>query len=227
MTLATNPETETPTDDVETSALGGADAGDTKTEDKATEAPKADEPKADAPKADDKPVVTAPEAYELKAPEGMDFDTEAFQAVEPTLRELNLSNEQAQKLTDVYASQIAPAVTKRVEAALTTAAAAQRKEWADALNADDEVGGEKLKASLADAAKVFDHYGIKKGEGVRLVLDESGLGNHADLVRLFARIGRDLGEGTFERGGNVSRPLTDAEKFYGPGYGKPQAEQRS
>ncbi|MGK3508138.1 exodeoxyribonuclease VII large subunit, partial [Escherichia coli] len=40
--------------------------------------------------------------YEFQAAEGVELDTEALKEFEPVARELNLTNEQAQKLVDAY-----------------------------------------------------------------------------------------------------------------------------
>lgn len=182
-------------------------------------------PADDGKKTEDAPA--APEKYELKAPEGQDFDAEAFGAVEPVLRELNLPNEAAQKLVDAYAGQVLPVLQQRADAAIAQRAADQSKEWNDAFTADPEIGGAKKEETLTFAAKAFDHYGLKKGEGLRQLLDESGLGNHPDVIRFVSKVGRDLGEAGFERGSPTPTSLSDAETFYGAGYGKKQAEQRS
>lgn len=156
----------------------------------------------------------APEKYELKAPEGMDFDGAAFEAAEPTLRELGLSNEQAQKLVDTYAKDIVPKIFERANQNLNQVAADRRKEWNDSFEKDPDIGGPKKDATIAAAARAFDHYGIKKGEGLRQLLDESGLGNHPDMIRFVARIGADLEEGSFERGGATTTPKSAEQKLY-------------
>lgn len=157
----------------------------------------------------------APEKYELSAPEGQEFDAASFEAVEPIFREIGLSNDQAQKLVAAYGEKIMPALAERAKTQLETQAAATRKEWSDAFHNDPDLGGANKDRTLADAARAFDHYGMKKGEGFRQMLDESGLGNHPDLIRFVARVGRDLDEGGFERGGAVTQPKTPEGKMYG------------
>jgi len=201
---------------------GDADAGDKGDADKVADKAKDDAAKAEADKKGDgdkkEPVSAAPEKYDLKAPEGMEFDTETFAAVEPVLRELGLSNENAQKLVSAYAEKAIPAITKRANDAVLLKAAEARKEWADSFEKDPDIGGAKKGDTLSAAARVFDHYGLKKGEGLRLLLDESGLGNHPDMIRVFARIGHDLAEGGFERGDHVPQPKTPEGKMYDPAF---------
>ena len=157
----------------------------------------------------------APEKYELSAAEGQEFDAASFEVVEPIFREIGLSNDQAQKLVTAYGEKIMPALAERARTQLETQAAATRKEWSDSFHNDPDLGGANKDRTLADAARAFDHYGLKKGEGLRQMLDESGLGNHPDLIRFVARVGRDLDEGGFERGSVGAQPKTPEGKMYG------------
>jgi len=43
-----------------------------------------------------------PEKYEFQLPDGMELDQEALAEFDPIARELNLNNEQAQKLASIY-----------------------------------------------------------------------------------------------------------------------------
>lgn len=164
---------------------------------------------------DEGAAAGAPEKYELTPPEGFEaIDAALMGEAEPVLRELNLSNEQAQKLVPLVGKAIQDAVAKANDAGAQQVADL-RKGWADAFDADPEIGGANRKATEAAAAKAFDHYGLKPGEGLRQLLDESGLGNHPDMIRFVARVGRDLAEGSFERGEIVPTPKTPEQKLYG------------
>lgn len=200
-------------DDGDDTLLGGKpadDSGDPKPDDK-----DGDDKGDDAPQ----PRPGAPEKYELKiadalAEKGVTFDTDAFEAVEPVFRKMGLSNDEAQEFVDHYAEKVLPKLAERTDAAMLDRAKAQRKEWRDAFEADPEIGGDNRDASLSAAARAFDHYGLKKGEGFRLLLDESGLGDHPDVIRTFARVGRDLAEGGFERGDPVPQQKSAEQKLY-------------
>nr|DAP63638.1 MAG TPA: putative protease [Caudoviricetes sp.] len=66
----------------------------------------------------------------------------------------------------------------------------QVQDWEAASRADPEFGGEKLAENLAIANRVFEAYdpqGIIRG-----LLQETGYGNHPDLIRFMLAIGRDL-----------------------------------
>ncbi|MEX6123413.1 peptidase [Providencia hangzhouensis] len=152
-----------------------------KTDDKANPEPKGD---------DKKPVSAAPEKYEFTAGEGQELDKEAVAAFEPIAREIGLSNEQAQKIVDVYGSTIIPQIAKQQEAAWQK----QVTEWAETVKADKELGSVE---SIGNAQKAMDQFGTPE---LKQYLNDSGLGNHPELFRIFSRIGKAMSEDGFVSG---------------------------
>lgn len=78
----------------------------------------------------------------------------------------------------------------------------QVQDWEAASRADPEFGGEKLAENLAIANRVFEAYdpqGIIRG-----LLQETGYGNHPDLIRFMLAIGRDLSPDRMVSGGHNS-----------------------
>ncbi|WP_028970150.1 hypothetical protein [Sphingomonas sp. URHD0057] len=182
--------------------------------------PPADPKAADLKAADPAPAepATVPEKYELTVPDGFEgIDSDVLAEATPVLKELNLTNEQADKLTPI-AAQLVKKTMDRAEQAVTDRAIQNRKDWAEAFDKDEKIGGANKEQTIKDAAKAFDHYGLKKGEGLRLLLDESGLGNHPDLIRFVSAVGRDLAEGTHDRGSHVTTPKTPEGALYGPEF---------
>ncbi|WP_375272053.1 hypothetical protein [Sphingomonas sp.] len=156
----------------------------------------------------------APEAYDLKAPEGMTLDTDALAIAEPVLRDLNLTNEQAQKLTDAY-GQILPKLAERYQAQQTTQITEQRAAWAAEAKADPEIGGANWDASIAASAKALDRLGAPAGSPFRALLNDSGLGNHPEMIRMFAKIGKSIGEDADFVSSSARQPQSREEKYYG------------
>lgn len=152
-------------------------------------------------KADDAGKPTgAPEKYEFKAPEGQEFDPAVLDSYSEVARELNLSQEAAQKLLD----KVAPRMQERQLEQIQTI----RNEWADNARADKEFGGEKLNANLAVAKKALDAFGTPE---LRSLLNESGLGNHPELIRFMFRAGAAISEDRFvagSQGGKGAAPKT-------------------
>lgn len=143
----------------------------------------------------------APEAYEFKAPEGQELDQAAVEAFTPIAKELNLSNEQAQKLVDLYAAQI-----KGQQDAYN----AVRDGWVSSVKNDPEIGGAKLEGNLAVAAKAIDQFG---GPELRQALNETGVGDNPAIVKFMIKVGRAISEDNFPRGSSGD-----------PGGGKSPAE---
>lgn len=172
---------------------------------------------ADAPKGDDEPKSEVPETYELAVPEGFEkLDEQAVAAATPVFKELGLSNDQANKLIPVAASFAKRIVDERDQQLIGTIAE-QRKGWLEEAKADKEIGGANWDASLTSAAKALDTLGFPKGSPLRNLLDESGLGNHPEMIRAFAKVGKAIGEDAdFVRGdSSAAVKKTDAELFYG------------
>ncbi|EJD6081627.1 peptidase [Providencia rettgeri] len=156
-----------------------------------TETDKANDTSSTKQEGDDKkPVIAAPEKYEFTAGEGQELDKEAVAAFEPIAREIGLSNEQAQKIVDVYGSTIIPQIAKQQEAAWQK----QVTEWAETVKADKELGSVE---SIGNAQKAMDQFGTPE---LKQYLNDSGLGNHPELFRIFSRIGKAMSEDGFVSG---------------------------
>ena len=162
-------------------------------------------------KPDAEKLAGAPEAYELKAPEGMALDADAVSAAEPVFREMGLTNEQAQKLTDLYAAQMTRAGSAANDRVVADVAAV-RADWAKAAQTDPDIGGAKLDETKHLAAKAID--GSPASTDFRKFLNDTGLGNHPEMLRIMSFYGARMSEDSFAKGGG-SQPLTREEKFYG------------
>lgn len=111
-------------------------------------------------------------------------------------KELDLTQEQAQKLIDLDA--------KRAQSQLD-AVNAQTKKWLDELPSDKEFGGDKLKENLAIANKAVEAFGTPE---LKQLLNESRLGNHPELIRAFYRAGKAISQDTrFVAGGSGNKPV--------------------
>jgi hypothetical protein len=142
----------------------------------------------------------APEAYELTAPEGMTLDAETLDLATPIFKELNLSNEQAQKLMPV-AGEFAKRIQQAGQQQMLAEVATQRAAWGQEAKADPEIGGKNWDASVTTTAKALDTLGFEKGSPFRVLLEESGLGNHPEMIRAFVRVGKAVSEDSdFVRG---------------------------
>ncbi|HBV3315386.1 TPA: peptidase [Klebsiella pneumoniae] len=176
-----------------------------------------DKPQDDKPADGDKPADNpddkeqkpegAPEKYEFKPAEGQELDTAALEQFEPIARELNLTNEQAQKMVDLYGTKIMPMVQKQQAEAWQ----AQTEEWAATVKADKEIGGDKLTANLGVAQRALDTFGTP---ALKEYLNGTGLGNHPELVKAFVKVGKAMSEDGVVTG-KESGQRSAAEVLYG------------
>lgn len=148
----------------------------------------------------------APEKYEFQAAEGVELDTEALKDFEPVARDLNLTNEQAQKLVDAY-----PKILAGVQQRQAEAWQAQTEQWAADVKADKDIGGDKLTSNLSAAQRALDQFGTPE---LKEYLNTTGLGNHPDLVKTFVKIGKAMSEDGMVDGSNQGQ-RSAAEVLYG------------
>lgn len=145
----------------------------------------------------------APDKYEFKAPEGQEFDPDVLGEFSEAAKDANLSNDAAQKMLD----RIAPAMAAKQAKVIEDGKAA----WAESSKADKEFGGDKLNENLAVAKKARDAFGTPE---LKSLLDESGLGNHPEVIRFFFRAGKAISEDNFVGGGQGSTQPATAQKLY-------------
>ncbi|MBE0126768.1 peptidase [Citrobacter amalonaticus] len=179
--------------------------GDKPAEEKPADDKKPEGDKPAEKKEDDKPEG-APEKYEFQAAEGVELDTEALKEFDPVAREMNLTNEQAQKLVDVYPKILAGVQQRQVEAWQQTT-----EQWAADVKADKEIGGDKLPSNLSAAQRALDQFGTPE---LKTYLNDTGLGNHPDLVKAFVKIGKAMSEDGMVTGSNDGQ-RSAAEVLYG------------
>lgn len=161
--------------------------------------------------ATDAPVI--PEAYELTLPEGMALDADLLGEVTPVFKEIGLTNEAANKLMP-FAAKLLEKSRTPFETQMLEAISAQRKAWLDEAKSAEDIGGPKWDATLGVAAKGLDAMGFKAGTQFRALLNDSGLGNHPDMIRAFAKLGELAGEeGDFARA-DAGAPVDALSEMY-------------
>jgi hypothetical protein len=153
-----------------------------------------------------KPLEIKP--LELKLPEGSHLTAETVAQVAARAKELNLTPEQAQAELN-RESDLVKTFVDGEKARL----AKEVNTWVDESKKDPEIGGEKFAASAETAKRVVNRFGT---EAFKKALNDSGLGNHPELVRVFTRIGRAMTEDQLVLStGNAVVPRSAAEVLYG------------
>lgn len=147
----------------------------------------------------DKPAG-APEKYEaFTAPEGQTLDADVMTTFEATARELNLPQDKAQMLVD----KMAPVMAARQQAQMESVHA----EWRQAATTDTEFGGDKLQENLGIAKVVLDKFGSPE---LKTMLNQSGLGNNPELIRLLYRAGKAISPDTVVTSGHGNTGAADS-----------------
>lgn len=146
----------------------------------------------------------APEKYEFKQQEGAEIAPVVLESFESVAKELNLSQDSAQKILDT----VAPIMAQQQAEAFK----AQNEQWIEATKADKEFGGAKLDQNLAIAKKALDAFGTPE---LRSLLDRSGLGNNPEVIRAFYRAGMAISEDRIFTGAGGGVPgNADARSLY-------------
>lgn len=182
-TAATTNEGQAASDTTVQSATGAESQG----QQQQAEGQPAAEGTADTGKTDEaKKPEGAPESYDFGETQ---LDTEVLTAFGEVAKELNLTQEVASKVLD----KMTPVMQARQAAQLETA----RTEWAEQSKADKEFGGDKLQENLSFAKRAMDAYATNE---LKTLLNESGLGNHPEVIRFFVKAGKAISEDTVVTG---------------------------
>lgn len=155
----------------------------------------------DQSKGDEGKPQGAPDKYEFKLPDGVQLDEKGIGAYSEVAKELGMSQDAAQKVLD----KMGPVIAGRHTETLNQA----RTQWLESTKVDKEYGGEKLQENLGIAKKALDQFGTPE---LRTLLNESGLGNHPEIIRAFYRAGKAISEDGFVPGGRASSAANDPAK---------------
>lgn len=152
-------------------------------------------------------AAKAPEDYDFSMPEGVIIDDGTLGDLKSLSKDLGLSQEQAQKIADLGVQQSQRWAEQQIEYAKQA-----RAEWAEQVRADKEIGGMSLEENLTSARAAIKEFGTP--DLVNL-LNETGLGNHPEVIRTFYKIGKMIGNDTLVPGGrNTNEPLDPAKRLY-------------
>lgn len=177
---------------------------------KTAEAPVVETKPVEEKKSEEKPTEgeAKPVEYKLTLPEGSPLDAKAIEALTAFAKEKGLSVEQAQLTLE------------RESGAVTAFAQAQQQqfettklEWYEAAKSDKEIGGDNFAQSAENAKRIVNKYG---SAAFKQELDRTGLGNHPELLRVFARIGKEMQSDSFVKPGAMASSPKSAESVFYP-----------
>lgn len=143
-------------------------------------------------KAEDAPQG-APESYaDFTLPEGFTLNSDLGTELSALAKELNLPQATAQKLVDIGVKQ-----AQGFAETMKTSVDAAKAQWADAVRSDVEIGGANLSVNMATAKKALVAFGTPELTGL---LNETGLAQHPEFLRLLFRVGGAISEDTLVSG---------------------------
>lgn len=143
----------------------------------------------DASTPDNESAAQPPASYTISLPDGMYLSDDMRDAFTATAHKYGLTNEAANALIALHIQQVNANERERVSRMADRSAQYER-----ATRQDPEIGGAKFESAIAAAKTALNRFGTK---ALIDVLDETGLGNHPEIVRLFARLGKSISEGRY------------------------------
>ena len=192
-----------------------------KTEEKKEEA-KEEEPKTEekTEEKEDKPEEKkeeekkVPEKYELKLPEKSLISDERLEKIESLSKDRGFSNEEAQQVLDSHNDAVEEAIKEYEEAGAENLKELAEVTWPKESEEDKEIGGEKFKENVELAKRVITKYGSEK---LTKILNDTGYGNHPELLRVFVNIGKVMADDQLVLGKTqgAESEKSIADKFYG------------
>lgn len=153
----------------------------------------------------DQPVETE---LELELPADSGLKAEDVEELKAFAKENGLSKEAAQKLladkvktvSDLKAAQVAEVEQRKTK-------------WLEESQSDKEIGGESFNESVEMANRALNEFAPQE---LRKVLDESGLGNNALVIKTFARIGKKFSNDKLVQApkSQAAKTVADYDLFY-------------
>lgn len=172
-------------------------------------------------KTDDPPPkesTKAPEKYELKTRNNSPLLKDDLAEIEANAKAKGLSQEDAQKMVEGREADHDKFFDRQLKLF-----EAQKDEWKKATESDPELCGKDGKAFKENVEMA--HRGMKRffGDSFNKHLLDTGFGNHPDVVKGFARIGRELANDKAVLDGKSTTPgkgKSREEKLYGSHFKK-------
>ncbi len=156
---------------------------------------------ADADQAAEQPAAVEYEPFVV--PEGVTTDEDVLGEFKGIAKELKLSQTDAQRLADVGIKM----QQKQAEAYRQT-----QTQWIESSKSDKEFGGVALQENLGIARKAMEAFATPE---LRDLLNQTGFGNHPELIRHFVRVGKAISEdGRVVSGTKAAVPSDPAKRLF-------------
>lgn len=152
-------------------------------------------------KKEDDAAKGAPETYAaFKVPEGFEIDEATNKEIGGLFKKMNLSQENAQELVDLYSKRMIDAQRAPYDHWKKT-----NDDWVAEIKADPELGS-KIPEVKATIAKALDGLGSPQlTQAFKDAMELTGAGNNPAFVRAFYKLSKLVTEGTHVSGNGPSR----------------------
>ncbi len=146
--------------------------------------------------------------FELSLPENSLLSKEVINEITEYAKAENLSPAQAQKLLERESNAIS-----NYHQQITENAKAQTQTWFNEVKNDRELGGENFNQTAEYAKRAMDTFGNDK---LKEIFNVTGGGNHPEIVRFCAKIGKMIANDKLIHGQNhIGGGVSAAEVLYG------------
>jgi hypothetical protein len=148
----------------------------------------------------------APETYaDFKVPDGFEIkDASILESFKGWAKKNDLSQEAAQEAIDMQIKHV-QSIADGLLTTFNETVSGWKKETVAALGAD-------YKKELVHANKAIVKFGSPE---LRKILNQTGIGNHKELVNFFVKVGKTISEDVLLDGTNRTGQKSDGELFYG------------
>lgn len=151
----------------------------------------------------------SPETYaDFTLPEGFDVDQDVLDMATPVFKDLNLSQENAQKVVDLFAAVTAESEKRQLEGFAQLIGS-----WQEDAFKDPEIGGEKFEENAGIAMLAMDKFGTPE---LKELMNDHGVGNHPEMIRFMWKVGKLLKEDVPDNGGSAPAEQKDAVSILYP-----------
>jgi len=120
------------------------------------------------------------EELAINAPDGVEIDSALADAALPVFQKHNIPQEAVDELTAEFAKHQAAQAEN-----LETQLEATRNQWLDDSKADKDFGGDNFDENAGKAKRVIDAVGTPE---LKKLFEDSGLGNHPEMIRMTLKI---------------------------------------
>lgn len=145
------------------------------------------------------PPPAIPDSYTFKSPDGFALDDALVKDVTPLLREMGLSQDNAQKLVDWYGKNVLATQDRAAKAVES-----MRTEWRSEVAKDPEIGSklDTVKANIGRALTSLND--PKLVDDFKAAMDLTGAGDHPAVIRAINKWAAMVNEGQHVSGSGPS-----------------------